>query len=161
MNNFTIDMAVQSKFLKSNSILRLSKQTKMLNFLKLKLNDPRLSQKQFCNQLGFSDSTIKHYRDDISMDSPYKIKKHSEKNNKPNTTLTETQTHQSNEKNKHFKSIKKNKTLKAGNPKELHMSGREILEQVFQNDKADSISENNKEDNTKFITLARKMVDNV
>ena len=41
------------------------------------------------------------------------------------------------------------------------MSGREIIEQAFQKDKANSISENNKEDNTNFITLARKMVDKV
>ena len=43
------------------------------------------------------------------------------------------------------------------------MCGGEINEQAFQNDKADSILENNdhQEGNTKFFTLARKMVDNV
>ena len=39
------------------------------------------------------------------------------------------------------------------------MSGPELIEQAFQNDKADSILEN-KEHNTKFITLAGKMIDN-
>ena len=43
------------------------------------------------------------------------------------------------------------------------MSGRELNEQAFQNDKADSILENkdHQKGNTKLLTLARKMVDNV
>ena len=42
------------------------------------------------------------------------------------------------------------------------MSGRELIEQAFQNDKINSILENkdHQEDNTKFITLARKMIGN-
>ena len=37
------------------------------------------------------------------------------------------------------------------------MTGKELIEQVFSN----SSVENNQEDNTKFITIARRMVDNV
>ena len=37
----------------------------------MKFNEPKLPQKQICNHLGFFDSTIKRYRDDIPMDSPY------------------------------------------------------------------------------------------
>ena len=47
-------------------------------FTEIKSNEPRLTQKEIGNQLGFSDSTTKRYRDDILMDSPYnrnKIKK--------------------------------------------------------------------------------------
>ena len=33
--------------------------------MKTKSNDPRLTHKQICHQLGFSDSTIKRYRDDF------------------------------------------------------------------------------------------------
>ena len=40
----------------------------------IKSNEPRLTQKQICNQLGFSDNNTKRYRDDISMDSPYEKK---------------------------------------------------------------------------------------
>ena len=45
MNNFTIDMAVKSENLNSNSILRLDKQNMMLNFLEIKSNEHRLTQK--------------------------------------------------------------------------------------------------------------------
>ena len=71
MNNFTIDMAAESENLNSNSRIRLYKQNMMLKVIEKKSNEPRLTQKQICNQLGCSDSTIKRYRDDISMDSPY------------------------------------------------------------------------------------------
>ena len=80
MNIFTIDMAGKSENLNSKSILRLSKQNMMLKFLEIKCNEPRLTQKQICNQLGYSDSTIKRYRDDISKNSPYKRNKNSKKN---------------------------------------------------------------------------------
>ena len=96
------------------------------------------------------------------MDSPYNRKKYRKKNNKPKTSLTETQAHEPNENIKNTKNNKKNNTLKGGNRNDIHLSGREIIGQAFQNDKIDSILENKdrQEDNTKFITLARKMIDN-
>ena len=51
-------MATKSEALNSNSILRLFKQNMMLKFMEIKTNEPRVTQKQICNQLGFSDSTI-------------------------------------------------------------------------------------------------------
>ena len=132
-------MATKSENLNSNSKLRLYKQNMMLKFMEIKSNEPKLTQKQISNQLGFSDSTIKRFRDDIQMDSPYKRNKYRKKNNKPNTTITETQTHKPNENNKNNKNNKKNNTIKGGNPNDVHMSGRELIEQAFQNDKADSI----------------------
>ena len=140
MNIFTIDMQVKSENLNSKSILRLYKQNMMVKFVEKNSNEPRLTQKQICNQLGYSDSTIKRYRDDISMDSPYKRNKYRKKNNRPNTTITQSQSHTTNEtpkRNKNTKSNKKN-DLKGG-----------------------SVIENNQEDNIKFYTLARKLVDNV
>ena len=74
-NNFTIDMAAKSESLNSKSILRLYKQSMMLKFMEIKYNEPKLTQKKIPKQLGFSDSTIKRYRDDIDMDSPYDRKK--------------------------------------------------------------------------------------
>ena len=43
------------------------------------------------------------------------------------------------------------------------MSGKELIEQAFQDDKANSIlgNKDHQEDNTKFFQLAREMVDNV
>ena len=103
MNNFIIYMAVKSEKLNSNSILRLSKRNMMLKFMEIKCNEPRLTQKQICNQLGYSDSTIQRYRDDISMDSPYKRIK----NRKKNTSKTQSQTHTTSEIPKNIKNTKK------------------------------------------------------
>ena len=64
MKNFTIDMAAKSETLNSNSIVRLNKQNMMLNFMEIKSNEPKLTHKQICNQLEFSKSTNKRYRDD-------------------------------------------------------------------------------------------------
>ena len=55
-------MAVKTENLNSNSISRLYKQNMMLKFTETEFNEPRLTQKQNCNQLGCSDSTIKGYR---------------------------------------------------------------------------------------------------
>ena len=88
MKNFTIDMAAKSENLNSNSILRLYKQNTMLKFLGTKSNEPKLTQKQICYQLGYWDSTIKRYRDDISMDSPYKRKNYRKKKTSKTQSLS-------------------------------------------------------------------------
>ena len=46
-----------------------------------------MTQKQICNQLGFSDSTIKRYRNDINMDSPYRINNNKKKKQSPDTKM--------------------------------------------------------------------------
>ena len=38
--------------------------------METKHNDPKLTQKQIAQLLGFSDSTIKSYKDKIGMPSP-------------------------------------------------------------------------------------------
>ena len=127
-----------------------------------KLNNPRLTQKQICKQLGFSDSTIKRYRDDIKMDSPFRRNNHKKKKPKQSPDART----ENISKNENTKSVtnkrSKHNVIKGGNVSDTHtLSGRELSDQVFQNDKADSILENNQEANTKFFTLARKMVDSV
>ena len=39
--------------------------------MEIKSNERKLTQKQNSNELGFSDSTSKRYRDDINLNSPY------------------------------------------------------------------------------------------
>ena len=68
-------MAAKSETLKSHSLFRLYKQKAMLKIMETKTIEPKLTQKQILKQLGYSDSTIKRYRDDINMDSPYKRQK--------------------------------------------------------------------------------------
>ena len=153
MNNFTIDMAAKSKLLNSKSFLRLYIQNMMCKIRDIKSKEPRLTQKQIFIQLGYSDSTIKQYRDDIQMDSPYKREKYMNKSNKSNSTITQSQIHAANgspKNNRSTKSKKKNDP-EGGNPNNI--SDKELIEQVFSKDSRD--------DNTKFITIARKMVENV
>ena len=126
-----------------------------------KYNNPRLTQKEICNQLGFTDRTIRRYRDDIKMDSPYRINNHKKKTPREKTsTVTENIS-----KNENTKSVtnkkSKNNVIKGGNVSDIHtISGKELTDQAFQNDKADSILENNEEDSTKLITIARRMIYN-
>ena len=59
----------------------------MLKFMEIKSHELKITQKQFSKQLEVPDSTIKRYRDDIYMNSPYKRKK----NTKKNTTNTKSE----------------------------------------------------------------------
>ena len=158
MNKITIDIAAFSENLNSNSILGLCKQIMMLKIMARKSNEPKMTQKQICNQLGYSDSTIKRYRDDINMDSPYnkKIYKKNTKR-KTNTNVTSIQDPPKNENSK-FTTNKKSKNivLRGGDPNDVQMTGKELIEQALSN----SSVESNQEDKTKLITLARKMIDN-
>ena len=121
-----------------------------------KHNNPKLTQKQICNQLGFSDRTIRRYRGDIKMDSPYRINNNKKKTPKNKTSsLTE----------EHSKSVpntkSKIKVMKGGNIPDIHTkSGKELIEHTFESDKVNSFLENKQEDNKKYITIGRRMVDN-
>ena len=143
-NNFTTEHLTKSQTIDANSMNRLYKLNVMFNFLEIRSNNPRMTQNQICKHLCTSDSTIKRYRDDIEMDSPYNRNQYKKKSNKSNTT---------NENTKNNKKDKKNNISKGGNPDK---------EQAFQNDEADSILENKhlQEDNIKFITLPGRMVNN-
>ena len=93
MKNLTIDMAAKSENFSSSSFLRLNEQNMMLKIMEMKTDEHKLTPKEICNQLGFSDSTIKRYRDDNNIDSPYERIKYKKKNTKSKTSITETQTH--------------------------------------------------------------------
>ena len=88
------------------------------------------------------------------MDSPYNRNNYKKKTTKreTNTNITSVQDPPKNENSKSTTNKKtKNNILKGGDPNN---------EQTFQNDKANSISENKQENNTIFFTIARRMVDN-
>ena len=70
-NKFTIDQLSKSEVIDANSINRLYKINTMLDFMEIRSNNRRMTQKQICKELKLSDSTIKRYRNDIDMDSPY------------------------------------------------------------------------------------------
>ena len=84
----------------------------MLKLKEIKSNEPRLTQKQVCNKLRYSNSAIKRYRDDLQIDSSYSRNKYRKKN-KSNTSITQTQSNTKNKKTKGNKNNKKN-DLKGG-----------------------------------------------
>ena len=158
---FSYDNIIKSQSIEPNDLIRTYKLDRCCDFMEAKFNNPKLTQKEICKQLGFSDSTIKRYRDDIKMDSPYR--KNTNKKKKPRQSQDTTMENISENKNTKPVSNKrsKNNVIKGGNVSDTHtLSGRELIEHAFQNDKADSILENKQEDNKKYITIARRMVDN-
>ena len=57
----------------------------MLKFTEIEYSEPKLTEKQICELLDYSESTIKRYRDDIQLDSPFIRIKHRKKNIKSKT----------------------------------------------------------------------------
>ena len=166
---FSYDNITKSHSINPNDLIRVYKLDRCCDFMEEKYNNPSLTQKQICKKLGFSDSTIKRFRDDIQMDSPYRRNNLKKKtNNKSNTSVSQPQSNpqSTNEspKNKIIEKRIKNKPkneIKGGNISDIHaISGKELIDQAFESDKANSILENKQEDNTKFITIARRMIDN-
>ena len=45
----------------------------MAYFMRVKYENPKMKQSEIANQLGYSTSTLKRYRGDINMFSPYRI----------------------------------------------------------------------------------------
>ena len=147
---------IQSRSIEPTDIIRTFKLDRFADFMEEKYNNPRLTQKEICNQLGFTDRTIRRYRDDIKMDSPYRINNNKKKKPKQSSSSTTTE---------NIKSVpnkkSKNNVMKVGNVSDTHtISGRELIDQAFQNDRTNSILDNKPEDNKKLITIARRMIDN-
>ena len=153
---FSYDNIIKSQSIEPNDLIRTYKLDRCCDFMEEKYNNPRLTQKQICKQLGFSDSTIKRYRDDIKMDSPYRRNTNKKKKPKqsPSSTTTENTKSVTNKRSK-------NNVIKGGNISDSHtISNKKIIDYAFESDKANSILENKQEDNKKYITIARRMVDN-
>ena len=108
----------------------------------IRSNNPRMTQKQICNQLGFSDSTIKRYRDDIKMNSPYNRNNYKKKKPKKSPDIT-TENNKTvideSSKNKTIEKSNKNRLrndIKGGNISDIHtLSSKEIIDYAFQKDR--------------------------
>ena len=153
---FSYDNMIKSRTIEPSDIIRTFKLDRCCDFMEEKYNNPRLTQKETCNRLQFSDRTVRRYRDDIKMDSPYRINNNKKKSTKqkPSTVTENISKSVTNKKSK-------NNVIKVGNISDIHtISGKELIDHAFESDKVNSILENKQEDSTKFITIARKMVNN-
>ena len=159
---FSYDNMIKSRTIEPTDIIRTFKLDRCCDFMEAKYDNHKLTQKQICNQLGITDRSIRRYRDDIKMDSPYRSSNNKKK--KPKQTPinikndnTKSVSEQDNRNKRNEKRIK-NK-LKGGNISDTNsLSGKELIDQDFVNEK-NTILENNQKDNTKLITIARRLAD--
>ena len=70
---FSYDNMINSRSIEPSDIIRTFKLDRCCDFMEEKYNNPKLTQKKICKQLGFSDRTIRRCRDYIKMDSPHRI----------------------------------------------------------------------------------------
>ena len=71
-NTFSLEQISKTGELNANLILRQYKLDLMARFMEKKSNNPKLTQKEIAKELGYSSSTLQRYRNDISMNSPYR-----------------------------------------------------------------------------------------
>ena len=153
---FSYDNMIKSRSIEPSDLIRTFKLDRCCDFMEEKYNNPKITQKEICNQLGVTDRTIRRYRDDIKMDSPYRINNNKKKkpNQSPDIKTENISKSVTNKKSK-------NNVIKGGNISNIHtLSGKELVDHAFESDKANSILENKQEDNKKYISIARRMVDN-
>ena len=143
MNTYSLEQISKTGNLDSDLILRHYKLDLMNKFIEIKSNNPKLTQKGIAKQIGYSDSTLSKYRKDVNMKSPYKSTR-PRKNftSCRNTSKYVTNCQQVTSQNvtdrqntsKYLTERHKNKSkLKGGDPNNINMSGRQLIEQVFQN----------------------------
>ena len=153
---FSYDNMIKSRSIEPSDIIRTFKLDRCCDFMEEKYNNPKLTQKQICNQLGVTDRTIRRFRNDIKMDSPYRINNHKKKKPKQTTVDNQNDDTKSDDKNKRINKRVKNtlNNMKGGNISNTHtLTGQELIDQTFDSDKI------NQKDNTKLITIAKRLVD--
>ena len=79
IKRFSYDNMLKSRSIEPSDLIRTYKLDRCCDFKEAKYNNPKLTQKESCNQLGFTDRTIRRYTDDFKMDSPYRINNNKKK----------------------------------------------------------------------------------
>ena len=73
MNPYNLSQIPRTANIDSNLIFRQYKLHQMCKFMEVKNNNPKMTQKEICSNIGLSDRTIARYRKDINMESPYRL----------------------------------------------------------------------------------------
>ena len=157
---FSYDNMIKSRSIEPTDIIRTFKLDRCCDFMEAKYDNPKITQKEICNQLGFSDRVIRRYRDDIKMDSPYRSSNKKKKKlkqtpiniNNDNTKSVSEEDNRNKRINKRIKNTLNN--MKGGDISDINiLSDKEPIDQAFGSDKI------NQKDNTKLITIARRLAD--
>ena len=88
-NTFSLQQIQKTSNLDANSISRQYKLNLMADFMKLKYENPRKRQSEIANQLSLSSSTIQRYRNEINMQSPYRINTNNTKKRSKKVKITD------------------------------------------------------------------------
>ena len=145
---FAYENMIKSRLLEPSDIIGTFKLDRCCDFMEEKYNNPRLFRKEICNRLQLSDRSIRRFRNDINMESPYRINYSKKKKPKQSPdTKTENISKKENTKSvidqssrkkiieKRIKNRLKN-DIKGGNISDSHtLSSKEIIDYAFQNDK--------------------------
>ena len=73
MNTPSLNEINKTANMDPNLITKHYKLKLMNDFLNIKYQNPKMKQSEIANQLDISSSTLKRYKNDINMLSPYKI----------------------------------------------------------------------------------------
>ena len=73
MNTYNLSQIPRTGNLDGNLIFRQYKLHQMCKFMEIKNDNPKMTQKEICKEIGLSDRTIARYRKDINMQSPYRL----------------------------------------------------------------------------------------
>ena len=147
---FSYDNMLKARLIEPNDMTRTYKLDHCCDFMDEKYNNPKLTQKEICNRLQLSDRTIRRFRDDINMNSPYRINNNTKKKPKQSPdTKTENISKNENTKSvidessknkiieKRIKNRLKNE-IKGGNISDSHkLSSKEIIDYAFTNNQKD------------------------
>ena len=70
-NTISLEQSSKTGYLDANLILRQHKLNLIVRFMEIKSINPKMKQKENAAEVGCSSSTLKHYRNDIKLQSPY------------------------------------------------------------------------------------------
>ena len=73
MNTPSLKEINKNSAMAPNMLTKNFKLKLMIDFMNIKYQNPKMTQSEISSQLNMSSSTIKRYRNDINMLSPYRI----------------------------------------------------------------------------------------
>ena len=138
MNTYNLSQIPRTGNLDSNLIFRQYKLHQMCKFMEIKNDNPKMTQKEICNEIGLSDRTIARYRKDINMQSPYRLNANKrqitslKRQNPPLKRQENTENGSENDKKtpKIVENQRKKRPIRGGNING-QLSGKELIEQAF------------------------------
>ena len=72
-NSFSLQQKSRTGNLDSNLLSKQYKLNLIIDFMRIKYENPKLKQNEIATQIGYSSSTLRRYRNFINVLSPYRI----------------------------------------------------------------------------------------